>query len=246
MLASHESAVGFDRYDRNARLMPALLVMLPALLLVAVWSKPLWTLMGGVAALLVTCGATYLASHVARHRGRIVERRLIATDGALPSVRALRHRDALIDPQTKARYHDFLRSHGLHVPDSAEERLSPKVADDAYSSACKLLLELTRDKSKFPLVASENIGYGFRRNSLGMRSMALIMLGLVLAANSALLVADYLETQTIEWAGVALTVFMLGYLYVWLFIVNLDFVRDAGNAYAVRLLATCETLAREV
>lgn len=242
-MAEQRFDFGFDRYDRNARLKPALLVVLPVLLFAAVWSAELWTLMGGLVGLLATCGVAFLLSRIARQRGRDIERKLIEIDGALPSVRYLRHRDRTLDGQTKARYHAFLRSRGVHVPSQDEEQLHAKAADGHYSSACKQLLEWTRDKTRFPLIANENIDYGFRRNALGLRSIAFVVLVVSTLANTAVLAYAYHQQGTPNWAGVALLVFLIAALFVWIKVVTLDFVRDGAHAYALRLLAACDGLA---
>jgi hypothetical protein len=43
-------------------------------------------------------------------------------------------------------------------------------------------------------------------------------------------------------AGVLIAITLLGLEAAWLLIVNLEFVEDAGRAYALRLLAQCDVL----
>ena len=43
--------LNFDRYDRNARLRPALFTILPMLVLVAIWYPKIWSLFGALASL---------------------------------------------------------------------------------------------------------------------------------------------------------------------------------------------------
>ena len=65
--------LNFDRYDRNARLRPALFTILPILVSVAIWFPKIWSLFGALASLLVACGVTFLLAQLARQRGRSLE-----------------------------------------------------------------------------------------------------------------------------------------------------------------------------
>jgi hypothetical protein len=60
--------LGLDRYEWNARLRPALIVLLPAWLVIAIWLPQIWTRLVGFSSLLVTCGLTYLLAQLARSR----------------------------------------------------------------------------------------------------------------------------------------------------------------------------------
>ena len=67
---------GMDRYDRNARLHPALLTLLPAFLFVFVWFPALWTQFGAIAAFVVACGVLFALTRFVRKLGHKVERKL--------------------------------------------------------------------------------------------------------------------------------------------------------------------------
>src|SRR5439155_15739552 len=66
------------------------------------------------------------------------------------------------------------------LPDADEEAADPATADRRYDEAVVMLRERTRDTRRFRLVFAENMEYGFRRNSLGLRPVALLtaLLGL--------------------------------------------------------------------
>jgi hypothetical protein len=55
------------------------------------------------------------------------------------------------------------------VPSQEIEATAAEAADSYYESAIKWLLEKTRDKKKYSMIFKENMGYGFRRNYLGIR-----------------------------------------------------------------------------
>lgn len=64
--------VGLDRYDINARLKPALFVLLPLFVTVAFWIPLARTGSGVVVSLLSACGLLYLIAQTARRLGRSV------------------------------------------------------------------------------------------------------------------------------------------------------------------------------
>ena len=52
-------ANGLDRYDRNARLYPAFLCLLPLFIIIALWLPAVWTLLGGLLSLAAACGLIF-------------------------------------------------------------------------------------------------------------------------------------------------------------------------------------------
>jgi len=233
---------GPDRYEWNARLKPALFVVLPTFILAAVWLPAVWTALGGLSSLFVTCGATYLLAQIARQRGRALQKHLAGQLGPDLTMKALRHTDPTIDGETKARYHQILRAHGRRIPTAAEEQVDPVDADGCYRACMTWLLEATRDKKRFPLLAEENIAYGYRRNLLALKPIAVPVVLLSLAANSAALWLHGSALDARLWTGVAVEIGMIAVAAIWLFVVRLPFVTDASAAYAVRLLACCDNL----
>lgn len=234
----------FDKYARNAQLKPGLLIVVPAVVTLTAFVPGALDVAKALGGVVVTVGAAFALAQMARSRGRRLEPQLYQLWGGMPSVAWLRHRDPRIDGYTKRRYHDFLASKILGwVPPTADtEAEQPSKADDAYASASRWLRENTRDASKFPRVADENISYGFRRNSLGSRSY-----GVTIAARSALAAAALMAMFKLYlgWPISALQILSfaldLVFLWYWFIVVKPDWVRDAADAYARALLAACET-----
>ena len=236
----------FDAYGRKARLLPALITLLPALLtMILLFTPNHASIAGGVTSLLIACGATYGLSHVSRYLGRITERALIKKWSGLPTTCRLRHRDVAIDSNTKQRYHKFLGAHlpGLRMPSAAKEQSDPDSADEIYRSAAKWLTDRTRDHKKFNLIFEENISYGFRRNSLGLKPVAMAILILSFVAAMGYGYATHrldIENWPLSiWASIALDLVATAY---WILVVAEPWVRDAGDAYAHALLGACDTL----
>lgn len=234
--------LGFDRYERQARLKPALLALLPALVTLAVWQPRVWTTLSGLVSLLVGCGLTFLLSKVARYRGRTVERALIARHGGRMTEVFLRHRDPTLSPATKARYHGFFAALGVQMPTAAEEKASPSDADTCYSAGVDWLLEQTRDERAHPLVKDELIDYGFRRNLLGLKPIGVMVALAVLTAHLWLAATNFGGDETRFWTATVMAIAMTGVIGAWLFVVRMPFVEDASRTYAIRLLAASEVV----
>lgn len=236
----------FDAYDRKARLAPSMLAVTP-LLTAAMFGIENATTLERLATLLVAVGGLWLLTDMSRGLGRAQQQKLFARWGGTPSVQLLRHSNPAIDPHTKARYHGCLRAKAkVTLPTVEEEASNPSDADARYDSALQWLLQNTRDKKRFALLAEENATYGFRRNGYGIRwlGLALCALAAVWAVGTAyfhpslsfrLAIA---QPNTIVQLALA-TVLSL----VWVFYFRERMVRDAAFAYARELIRCCEVIA---
>jgi hypothetical protein len=239
----------FDRYSIVARLFPALLFTAPILLAaLAVFPSFLSSIRNASLLALLTVGVLFFVSSLARSRGKIVQNRLLAEWGGWPTSIFLRHRNPVIDPQTKARYHHALKKlTGQALPTEAEEQADPTKANQSYRSATKLLIERRRGK-QYPRVHEENASFGFRRNLLGLRAPAIFMALVCAVLTSA---AFVMTTQPFNFATVKASVTLhpvipalvaADFLYILTLAwgVNGRFVRQAGNEYAFALLRSLE------
>jgi hypothetical protein len=231
-----------DRYSLLARQRPALLMLFPAAVAVLVifpalqaWWTTLLTLIGA-------CGVALALGEFAQGCGKLLEPGLYAAWGGMPSVAMLRHRDATIDARTKARYKTFLETqvNGLRFPTEVEEQRDPSSADQAYASASNWLRSQTRDTRKFALLLRQNIGYGFRRNLLGLRPYGLAIAAFSLLAPGS---AAWVIEPTLGPAIIIAVIVSIGALIFWIFVVKPDWVKISAEAYARELLAACDTLA---
>ena len=241
----------FDDYNRQARVYPALLSLLPLLITTFAWFPDL--LISNWSSTLVTlacsCGLLYLLATFARTYGKRVEVRLLKAWGGWPTTLWLRHSDANLPSVTKQRYHKTLVKNvpKLTLPSPAQERADPIAADMAYCSATDWLKERTRDK-KFTLVHKENAEYGFRRNMLGVRPFAIFAnffaLTVTIAATWYRVSGQSAHSmfEHVPPAVLGATLLLLVSLFFWVSVVRDSWVRQAGDQYARALLATCENL----
>lgn len=234
-----------DVYTLRARVFPALLALSPVLALGAVLVD--WQDLGMPEAVgsLAFCLALYVLSDIARRQGRRIENRIFAGLGGKPSMTMLRHRDVHVDGVKKERAHIFLAGAvGCTMPTAQDEQDRPHEADHTYDLCGEWLRENTRDAKKFKLLKEENIGYGYRRNLLGLKPAALI-LGLVSLAGMAGVVWYVgIETISPEWR---LALFGAGFVSVlqlgfFTFLVTEESAREAARQYGRQLLLTCEVM----
>src|SRR5713226_3809363 len=167
-----------DPYERQARLYPALLALLPLLVMVMLLYGPKASALTSVVTIAVSCGGLYLMTNLFRELGKRMEERLFREWGGKPTTQLLRHRDNTIEAVTKRRYHSFLAAKiNEAFPDKDQEANNRDAADEIYQSGVRWLLSHTRsdDNKKFDLLFKENVTYGFRRNALGMKPVGLIV-----------------------------------------------------------------------
>lgn len=240
-----------DRYERQARLVPALLALLPIVVMLLSLYKDRLTALGAIFSALLACGALFLLSDAARQLGKKREKALWRKWGGTPTTQVLRHRDGTFDSVSKSRYHSTLGAAlGMPFPTKAEEEANPELADELYSSANNLLRNATRDTKLFSLLFKDNVSYGFRRNGYGLRWLGLSISAVSIVwvlirhgMNTLLLkVGEAPNPEAIFSGEEGMSLIVAGVmLVVWLTYFTESTVRDAAFSYAQKLIESCET-----
>jgi hypothetical protein len=228
--------IQIDRYTITARFLPAVIIAAPLAAAIHAWLPFPLTWTKGAAATAVLAGLAYILSHATRNAGRQLEDTLWPRWGGAPTTLMLRHSDSMIDPVTKARYHQALVKLGAvqNLPDADAERADPKAADDCYEGATTWLRGRTRSRKDFPLVFEENVNYGFMRNLLACKPWGLASAFLSLAVIAAAFWQGNLPViEGVVAFGVAL------YL---IFAVTERGLRSIAEAYANNLLEAIDHL----
>jgi hypothetical protein len=159
-----------DRYERKARLLPALLVALPLALAAGMASAMTadWYSALGFGALMEGVVGVGLA-HLARIPGTRLEAKLCRKWGGLPTRRWLRPTDMTCSEAQKSRWRGAIRTlTGLTIPatlGSKSELEFDKLIDDAV----RQLRHHLRDDPTAGMVRTHNEEYGFARNLAGLR-----------------------------------------------------------------------------
>ncbi len=256
----------FDKYNLTARIFPALILILPLLFSVYASFPVLFSVYASFPVLVssdillslmtifVSFGALYFLSNLCRGLGKKEEKILIEEWGGLPTTLILRHSDNTLNDSTKKCYHSFLAQQVPDIgdfPTASEETQNLHQADNIYSSSIDWLREQRRDKEKYYLLHEKNIQYGFRRNLLGVR-----VTGIILSVASILLIlvskVDFIQLsskliETLESAMMGVTIFQYMALFFnfiaflcWIFVVNKNWVKEAGFQYANTLLKSID------
>jgi hypothetical protein len=215
----------------QARVIPVLLVVLPLASLVIVWLPEEnlgWRMLAGLASLVLLS----LFAQLGRDSGKRLEPGLFRKWNGKPSIRKLRHRDSDLQWITLERLRAKLGVEvGIPSPTKAEEDADPEAADEVYAAYVDHLREVTRGDA---ILLAENINYGFRRNLWGMRSAGIVvaLTGLMGAGIGAALVWG----TTAMVVPTIVTMVNVALASLWILRVNDRWVKDAGEAFADRLV----------
>ncbi len=232
----------FDAYSLRARLFPAIVAAAPALAalpLLISWKS------FGLSNLIATLGIMVLLFAIAdfsRSRGRAIEGKLYAMHGGMPSITMFRRNDTTLDAGSKDRYREFLAGQlGVAVPTVNEEKADQDTADAFYGQCGNWLRQNTRDAKKFSILFSENVTYGFRRNLLGVKILALCLNVFIVALCAIILwrMSWAIDTPLGNRTTVVLAVAMAHAAYM-LLAVNQAAVWDAAKAYGRELIISTE------
>ncbi len=243
-----------DPYERTARLYPALLALMPLLVMVMLLYGSKATALTGAVTIAVSCGGLYLTTNLCRELGKRLEDKLYLKWGGKPTTQLLRHRDKTIEAVTKRRYHSFLAAKiNEAFPDKDEEANDPHGADEVYQSGVRWLLNHTRpDGGKnFDLIFKELVAYGFRRNALGMKPVGMIVaIGSfvwVLASegvvfNSSRGSIDVTALSRMPDSATASLIVSAAMVLAWMFFFTKASARSAAFTYAETLLRACDSM----
>lgn len=238
----------FDSYSLRARVMPVAIAFLPLALATFPWfpKDALAVPAAVVTALLIVLA--FVFSHLARDQGRKIEGDLFKKWGGVPSVIILRHADDHLNPESKKRaVSSLLRlMSGLVWPTARKEKSDPESADQTYEACCHFLRERTRDTSRFSVLFEENVGYGFRRNLLGLKAtgIAMAVTGMLSAASAA--TVRFATESPDVWIPVIFGVLSIVILVFWVSRVRDTWVREAAFRYAERLVLSAFELERSI
>lgn len=238
----------FDPYERQARLFPAVLMLVPVLLVVAFVypSSLLGEFPKNAIVAVVILALAYALAGFARTAGKSVEAKLYAEWGGAPTTVMLRHRDATLDPMTKIRYHTALirMTTGIPWPSADDEAADPTTADAAYASAVGVL-RARRRGDDYRLLLAENATYGFRRNVYGLRTTAIIVALLAGAVAAIPLIAQLRGASSFvgsplkvanEPRDAVLIIADIAIASIWFGLVRRQWVFQAAREYARTLL----------
>jgi hypothetical protein len=241
-----------DHYDRQARLLPAVILLLPLAIGTLPWvngEELGWSVVrrAGLTGLVTLAIATLLMGLV-RAAGKRKQDSLWEHWGGSPAVSMLRHDHKDLSPITRARYHSVLaRALNLEgLPSAEEQRSDPAKADEVYRAAVDYMIHRTRDTKLFQLLYKENVNYGFHRNLWALRPFGIAFALIGTALCSARVWLEWDGVHQIDVFAVVAGLACVAMLLLWSFFITTEWVRVPAFAYARALLAATEHLAGDV
>lgn len=232
----------FDAYSLRARLFPAIIAAAPALAALALLISWKSFELSNVIATISVFVLLFAVADFSRARGRKIEIELYSEYGGLPSITMFRRNDSTIAQGLKDRYRTLLAAKlGTASPSADQELASQHNADSFYEQCGVWLRQNTRDTKKFPILFNENITYGFRRNLLGVKWLALVLNVVVVAICGVMLwrTSWALDSDLGKRTVVVLIVAAAHAIYM-LLGVRKAVVWDASRAYGRELILSCE------
>ena len=228
----------FDEYSRKARLYPALMTATPALVFAALLlpSKPVVAL-GPIA---FAVGFMFLVMNVTRSIGKRLECRLVREWDGMPTTQMIRYRGSHGAALLSRRRRSLEMIYGSRLPSRRQESTNTAHADEVYIAAVRCLISRVRARqAEFPLVQIENIAYGYARNMLGLKPIALALISVGLFADLIYWRSNGPSAQL--WIVVVVHGVLAA---LWLAFVRAPWVLQAANTYAERLFEALDQIAQ--
>lgn len=209
-------------YSLKARVYPLIITLIPIILVGIIYSFQLKSIYELLISLGVTTSLFFLFSQIGRDKGKKLENKMWEKWGGTPSSQVLRFSNETIDLHTKRRYHNFLKEKTKIGTELTEEFENENLieSDSIYTSWSKFLISKSRDTSKYNLLFQENTNYGFRRNLLGLKPIAITIIILLVIGSLGysyfISNFEFVFSQELLLTGIVLFLSLL----FWLLVVN--------------------------
>jgi hypothetical protein len=230
-----------DAYTARARLLPALLLVLPLAVTVYAWEPGNALGWNGLGGLIVASGGTILLSFIARDMGKDAEVKLFKKWGGGPSDLLLMHSGDM-DPTLRDRRHAAIRTlwPDVPVPTVAEEATDRNAVYARFGAIVKLIIARSRDKARYALLFEENCNYGFRRNMFGVRWLGFSIAAICSVALGLQLYILFSSHERLAVLSLGLELVNVAMLIVWPLWANEESVRRGADLYNDRLFETLD------
>lgn len=231
-----------NTYNLKARVYPLIITLIPIVFIGIIYSVQFKSIYELLISLGVTTSLFFLFSQIGRDNGKKIESGMWKKWKGTPSTQILRFSNDTIDYHTKKHYHNYLKEKtkiGQELTEQFENEHFIE-ADSIYTSWSKFLISKSRDTKKYNLLFQENINYGFRRNLLGLKPIAITIIFLLLIGSIgySYIIADFNIIYSKELLITSIVLFFS--LLFWLIIVNEKWVKYVAFEYAKRLMETID------
>lgn len=234
---------GIDRFTIQARILPLIVIVLPVCLSVAGLVSPEELKTGILTGSLTGLALMAMIAQLGRDLGKRKEPRLFERWQGTPTTVILRHTTSWLNRETLKRYHGKLSLlFGRPLPTEEDEKMDLQAADSVYESCRDILKEKTRGDQRFGLVHEELINYNFRRNLWGHKPSGILLSTLSIFLPFLGIITSGLWNIYFSKFGAIASIISACFLVLWVFRITPDWVKQAADAYAERLVSSCEKL----
>lgn len=235
----------FDDFDLHARVIPALITMLPIYIYLLLKNFVTDSFMQNFLPNSVTYMLLVaLFYRIVRNFGKQYEDRMYKKLGAKPTTIILRYSNNLIDIVTKTRYHKKLNKNveGVELP--IEKEKETRDDDEKYESAINWLRKYANSKrDKETRVYQELKEYNFWRNLYGGKWIAVTScIVLIIIESFQLRKQNIMELIKNPFPQITVLFIMILVLIVSCVVINKKTVKDKAFDYAKTLLEVCDSL----
>jgi hypothetical protein len=233
-----------DYYSFRARVLPFIIVMFPFVLLLNSFIYLEFNDWQITILNIILFAFILLFAQLGRDVGYKKQISLFNIWGGAPTTQFLRHSSGILDKFTLNRYHRKLEKliKNIKLPTKEKENLEPKEADMIYDSCVKYLRDSTRDNSKYQLLFSENVNYGFRRNLWGMKNYAIFIVSFCFIIKATYVIPNFFYKKQINLFDMIVIILLFLLLALWILVINKNWVKIPAFAYAKQLMETIDNL----
>jgi hypothetical protein len=237
-----------DKYERQARLVPGLLALLPVAVTVTALGLRQAPVVSAVVSLLSLVGGPVVLADTVRSLGLKTQDYLCASWGGAPTTIALRLREtASNDVQRNIWRRAVQEVTGIQLASARSEAANPGRSDQKIEAAVSRVRELTRDGQRSYMAQAENRGYGYRRNFYAVRNLGRLvaLLGLIVILGFVLWPTISGKQSDVQAAYILGALVNATIAAGWYALPSAQRVRQAGDKYAYQLLQAAVTLAAD-
>ena len=232
-----ELFTAFGPYNLRARLSVGIILIAPWILELYLLISEMQKITSTLIVLLITYGFCNLLIIYCRIPGTRAMKKCFPD--LLPAQKALLPSSNYIDPKSKDRYYTFL-SQNIKEFTLSDDDTHMK---NSVSTAVTWLIAQTRSPTKVPLIAEENINFGFSYNLLGLKPLGLAMCFIGIVFNAALFFLSHKQFISLNLTNIVCGfIINLAFLLIWIFLINKKLVISSGKKYARALLSACDSL----
>lgn len=228
----------FGLFNLRARIGASAILLSPMLIHLFILFPELREISSTILTICISFSASSLLIFLMQGNGNAILKKIYPQ--MLPAQRMLLPSDSTMNTYTKKRCYKLFSMYiegFLEVGDESE-------INAQIDSAISWLISNTRDTTKFPVVAEENINLSYSYNLRALKYCGIILNSILLLIDVASFVPDLQKYYPpVDKVEIILCVALaLLFMVIWIFFITYEMVRKKAERYARTLLSACDIL----